>query len=130
MPILSGLTLVSRMGVHYIRHGITLNAETKRSEFVSNFRQLDATHPVVGLEARYQFPLGFDLSLELEGIHLISRGFLALSAFTLSWQAHPDVVLSVGCSDRTVRYVEDHQPLNNEWSYNMLGLTAGVSFTF
>jgi len=130
VPVLSGLTVAPGMGVHYIRHGITLNAETKRSEFVSNSRQLDGTYPVIGLETRYQFPLGFDLSLELEGIHLVTRGYLILSAFTVSWQAHPDVVLSLGCSDRTVRYLETHQPLNNEWSYNMLGFTAGIAFTF
>ncbi len=130
LMVLPGLTLAPRIGAHYIRHGITLNAETKRSEFVSNFRQLDGTYPVIGLETRYQFPLGFDLCLELEGVHLITRGFLTLSALTVSWQAHPDVVLSLGCAHRAVRYIEDHQPLNNEWFYSLMGVTSGVSFTF
>jgi len=43
---------------------------------------------------------------------------------------YPDVVLTMGCTARTVSCVEDNQLLNNEWSYEILGVTAGMCFTF
>jgi hypothetical protein len=126
----SGVWLAPRVGFHYIRHAITVNGKTKERGVFSNSRDLDAAYPVVGLEIGCQFPYGLDLYLEMEGVHLVTRGYLALAGFGVSWGLYPDVVLTMGCNARTVSCVEDNQPLNNEWSYDILGVTAGISFTF
>jgi hypothetical protein len=97
---------------------------------MSNNRTLDGAYPVLGFEARYLFPYGLDVSLELEGVHLITRGHLSTLRLGASWEIYPDVVVNFSCSNRLVQYIEDNQPLNNEWFSNLSGLSAGISFSF
>jgi hypothetical protein len=122
--------LAPRVGAHYILCSIQLNGESKEEGITSNGRVLDGTYPVLGFEARWLFPHGVDLGFELEGTHLVTRGFLAMGRFAAYWEPHPDVrvILSAWC--RAAQYVEDYQPLNNEWTYIIPGLSAGVGFAF
>lgn len=122
--------LAPRAGIHYIGCSATLNGETREVGLLSNTRTLDAFYPVLGLEARYQFPYGIDVGLELEGIHLIARGFLTMVRLGASWEVYPDIVIGLHCSNRLVQYVEDFQPLNNEWFYIVSGMSGGISFGF
>lgn len=122
--------LAPKVGIHHVRLGATINGETKDEGLYSNTRRLDGTFPVIGLEARHFFPLGLDLAVELEGIHLITRGFLTLLTITGGWEVHPDVMVTLGITSRICNWTEDHQPLNNEWSLSILGLSSGVSFGF
>ncbi len=122
--------IAPRIGVHHIRYTASLNGTTEEEGLTSNTRSLDGTYPVVGLEARYLFPLGAELVGELEGIHLITRGFLTFGRVEVRLDVHPDVTLSLAGFSRIVQYQEDFQPLNNEWYFSLFGWTAGVSFAF
>lgn len=122
--------IAPRFGVHHIRNTTTINGMTEEEGMTSNTRSLDGTYPVLGLEARCLFPYGIDTSVELEGVHLITRGFLTLMRINAHWEIHPDVVLTLGGSSRIVQYLEDHQPLNNEWFLLLSGWSAGISFAF
>ena len=126
----SPLWVAPRIGMHYILNTTTINGPSQEEELLSNSRSLDAVYPVLGLETRFLFPYGFDLGVELEGTHLITRGYLAMLRLNAQWEIHPDVVLSLGGSSRIVQYQEDHQPLNNEWFYVLSGWSAGISFAF
>jgi hypothetical protein len=127
---LGNIILAPRIGVHHVRQAITINGETAEVGQLSNTRRLDATYPVVGLDTRYLLPYGIDFSLEMEGIHLVTRGFLAMAQGTLLWEVRPDVVLSIRGANRTVHYIETNQRLNNEWFYNVLSFSIGAAFTF
>ncbi len=118
------------VGVHHIRFGATLNGRTDDGASISNTRRLDGTYPVVGFEARHLFPHGIDLNLQMEGMHLITRGFLAMVRLGASWEIHPDVVISLDATSRLVNWIEDNQELNNEWSFSLAGFSSGVSFGF
>ena len=122
--------LFPRIGVHYIRCTQVLNGESKEGGVTSNSRSLDGTYPVIGLQLQYGLPYGFDLGLELEGIHLISRGYLSMTRLKAQWSIHPDVVFSIAVYNRLREYAEDYQPLNNEWFYSLSGWSAGISFNF
>ena len=130
IPAMGGWTIAPVVAVHHIRHGITLNAETEEFGMASNTRRLDGTYPVLGLETRYLFPYGLDASLEMEGIHLITRGFLSLVRCAVGWQIHPDIMFTLALSHRSVHFLENNQPLNNEWFYSMTGVESGVAFSF
>ncbi len=67
-------------GVHHIRNTTTINGVTEEEGLASNTRSLDGTYPVLGLETRVLLPHGIDFGLELEGTHLITRGFLTNAA--------------------------------------------------
>ncbi len=122
--------LFPRIGVHYVRCAQTLNGKSKEGEITSNSRILDGTYPVLGLQLQYGLPYGFDLGMELEGIHLITRGYLSMASLKAQWTIHPDVVLSLTGYNRLVDYEEDFQRLNNEWLYSLSGWSAGISFSF
>lgn len=119
-----------RVGVHYVTCAATINGESTEDGVVSNTRRLDATFPAVGLEARYLFPYGLDLCMEIEGIHLLTRGYLGMLRVCAAWETYPNVVMTAGVFSRIVKYVEANQPLNNEWAYGLTGLTMGVMFGF
>ncbi len=122
--------IAPRIGVHYLRCVATVNGQTKEEGVISNTRSLDALYPVIGLEGRYLFPYGVDAGLQLEGVHLITRGFLSMIRCGINWEIHPNMVLTVGAFNRLVHYVEENQSLNNEWFYLVSGYSAGVSFGF
>jgi hypothetical protein len=127
---LDGWWMAPRLGVHYIYHSLTLNGETSEAGLYSNTRTLDGTFPVIGLESRVTLPLNLDLAIEAEGTHLITRGFLYSVRLGAYWSVYPDVVLTMGALNRQVHYLEDNQPLNNEWYYSIWGVSGGISFTF
>lgn len=127
---LSPWWVIPRIGVHHVRFAATLNGETDEDGIISNNRSLDGTYPVLGLETRFSSPYGIDFGLELEGIHLITAGFLSMGRLRVNWEIYPDVVISMAASSRVVQNVEDNQPLNNEWFYALSGWTAGISFAF
>jgi hypothetical protein len=118
-----------RLGVNFIRNTITINGPTEEGT-ISNSRSLDGTYPVLGLETRFLLPYGIDVDLDMEGTHLITRGYLAMLRLNMEWEVHPDVVLKLGGSTRIVRYRETNQPLNNEWFYTLSGWSAGIAFAF
>jgi hypothetical protein len=118
------------IGVHYVRCAQTLNGESKEGGLTSNSRSLDGTYPALGLRLQYGLPYGVDLDMELEGMHLITRGYLSMSILKAQWTIHPDVVLSLTGYNRLVNYEEDSQRLNNEWFYSLSGWSAGISFSF
>jgi|UniRef100_A0A7C4ATV1 hypothetical protein len=122
--------LAPRIGLHHVRLGATINGENKDGALLSNTRRLDGTYPVLGVEARHSFPYGMDLSMELEGMHLITRGFVTLLHIAGDWEVHPDVSLRVGILARVCNWTEDNQPLNNEWTLSVAGFSTGVSFGF
>lgn len=122
--------LAPRIGLHWVRFGATLNGDTKEAGSISNTRRLDGTFPVLGFEAGYQLPLGMGLRMELEGMHLFTRGYLLSAGLWGSWEVYPDIVLTCGAFNRIANWAEDHQKLNNEWSFNFSGISAGVSFGF
>ncbi|MEW6348254.1 MAG: hypothetical protein AB1646_04280 [Thermodesulfobacteriota bacterium] len=122
--------IAPKMGVHHIRHALTINGETAEAGLYSNTRALDGTYPVVGLEGRFFLPLNFDMSVQVEGVHLITRGFLSSVRLGGYWRVYPDVVVTMGAFNRQVHYLEDNQQLNNEWFYSIWGGSAGISFTF
>jgi hypothetical protein len=125
-----GLTFCPRVGVHYLNYAITLNGETDEAGAISNTRRLDGTFPVLGIETRYPLPYGMEICAEIEGTHLISRGFLALARLSATWEFYPDIVLTVGCSGRAAQLIEDHQQLNNQWYFGAANASLGLSFTF
>ncbi len=127
---LSPWWVVPRIGVHYIRYSATLNGESEEDGIISNTRSLDGTYPVVGLETRYSSPYGVDLGFEVEGIHLITAGYLAMASLSVNWEIYPDVVVMLSGSSRVAQHVEENQPLNNEWFSILTGWTAGISFAF
>ncbi len=122
--------LFPRVGAHYIRCSQTLNGESKEAGVNSNSRTLDGIYPVLGFQVQYAFPYGFDAGFELEGVHLITRGYLAMSRVKAQWTIHPDITLIFTGWDRLALYLEDQQPLNNEWRYNLAGWSAGIAFRF
>ncbi len=128
--VLPELWFAPKVGVHHLRNTTTINGSTVEEGLISNTRSLDGTYPVLGLEARYLLPLGMDLGLEMEGIHLITRGYLGLVKLNARWEYHPEVALMLSTSYRVVQYLEDNQRLNNEWTYSMLGWSAGIGFRF
>lgn len=119
-----------RVGAHYVVCAATINGESEEAGIISNTRRLDGIFPVLGFEARYLFPYGVDFSATLEGIHLITKGYLAAFNTGVAWEAYPNVVFTAGASSRFVQYIEDNQPLNNEWAYGLSGLYLGVLFSF
>ena len=127
---LGGVILAPRIGAHHVRQAITLNGDTAEAGQYSNTRRLDGTYPVIGLDTRYLLPYGIDLSLEMEGIHMITRGFLAMAQCSMLWEIKPDVVLTLRGSNRTIHFIETNQRLNNEWFHNILGFSIGAAFTF
>ncbi len=127
---LSPWWVVPRIGLHYIHYTATLNGETEEDGIISNTRSLDATYPVVGLETRYSSPYGVDFGFEVEGIHLITAGYLSMASLSVNWEIYPDVVVMLRGSSRVVKHVEENQPLNNEWSFVLTGWSVGVSFAF
>jgi hypothetical protein len=128
---MSSWWVAPRFGMHYVRFSATLNGKAEEEqEMISNNRSLDAIYPVLGMEARYLLPLGAELTAEIEGIHLITAGFLAMLRLEARWEVHPDVTLNVAGFTRFVQRQEDNQPLNNEWLFGLFGGTAGVSFSF
>jgi hypothetical protein len=122
--------IAPRVGLHYIGYSATLNGETREEGLTSNNRTLDAFYPVLGIEGRYQFPYGIDLGLGLEGVHLITRGFLTMARVGAAWEVYPDIVITLHGSNRVIQYVEDIQPLNNEWFYVVSSVSGGISFGF
>jgi hypothetical protein len=127
---LSPWWVIPRIGVHHVRYAATVNGLTDEDGIISNTRSLDGTYPVLGIETRYSSPYGVDFGLELEGIHLITAGFLSMGRLRVNWEIYPDVVISLSGSSRVVQHVEDNQPLNNEWFYVLSGWSAGMSFAF
>ncbi len=91
---LSSWWVAPRVGAHYVRCATTINGDTEEAGIISNTRSLDCTFPVLGLESRYFFPYGWDLGLEIEGVYLLSRGFLSSARLSGNWEVHPDVVVS------------------------------------
>lgn len=122
--------LAPRIGLRWVSFGATLNGDTSEVGTYSNTRRLDGTFPVLGFQAGYQFPLGMELALELEGVHLITRGYLLEAGLSGSWEIYPDVVLTGGAYNRVAAWKEDHQQLNNEWAFTFSGVSAGISFAF
>ncbi len=119
-----------RVGLHYVNCATTVNGESEEAGVISNTRRLDGVYPVLGLEARFLMPHGLDLSMETEGIHLITRGFLTMFKLGVTWETYPNVALSTRFYSRLVQYVEDNQVLNNEWTYSLSGVSLGVLFGF
>ena len=68
--------------------------------------------------------------LEVEGIHMITMGYLAMLRLGAAWETYPNVVMTAGASGRIVKYVEDNQRLNNQWAYGLAGVSMGVMFGF
>ncbi|MDQ7782970.1 MAG: hypothetical protein RDU20_08835 [Desulfomonilaceae bacterium] len=126
----SSFRLAPRIGIHYVNCATTINGDSEEAGVISNTRRLDGVYPVLGLESRFLMPHGIDLSMEAEGIHLITRGFLTMFKVGVTWETYPNVAFSAGFYSRLVRYVEDNQVLNNEWTYSLTGATLGVLFGF
>lgn len=126
----SSFSLGPRLGVHYVNCAATINGDSEEEGVMSNTRRLDAVYPVLGLDARFLMPHGIDLSLEAEGIHLITRGFLTMFKLGVTWETYPNVAVSAGLYSRLVQYVEDNQVLNNEWTYSLNGVSMGLLFGF
>ena len=122
--------IVPRLGAHYVSCATTINGESEEEGIVSNTRSLDCTFPVLGLETRYLFPYGWDLSLEIEGVYLLQRGYLTSARLCANWEIHPEVVLGVNAFHMIAECTEDNQPLNNHWSYHLLGVSAAIRFSF
>jgi len=122
--------LAPRIGLHHVRLGATINGANKDGALLSNTRRLDGTFPVLGVEARHSFPYGMDLSVQLEGVHLITRGFATLLKIAGEWEVHPDVSIRAAVSARVCNWTEDNQTLNNEWTLSVAGFSTGVSFGF
>ncbi|MBM3299995.1 MAG: hypothetical protein FJY85_08575 [Deltaproteobacteria bacterium] len=127
---LSSQWLGPRIGVHYVTAATTINGESEEAGIISNTRRLDGTFPVIGLEARYLLPLGLDLNMELEGVYLFSAGYLAMLKMGATWEVYPNVSMTAGLCTRIVQHIEDNQPLNNEWTYNLASLSIGLLFGF
>jgi hypothetical protein len=119
-----------RIGFHYVTFAASINGESEEAGIVSNTRRLDGMFPVLGLEARYLLPLGLDLSMEVDGVYLFSAGYLAMLKVGACWELYPNVVMTAGVCSRMVHYLEDNQPLNNEWTYLVTGLSMGMMFGF
>jgi hypothetical protein len=122
--------IAARGSLHYVNFAATLNGETEEAGLISNSRTLDGVFPVIGFEARHQLPHGLDLGMELEGTHLITRGFLVMMRLGASWEVYPNIVLTANCGSRLVHYLEDNQELNNEWFSSFWGASFGLSFGF
>ncbi len=119
-----------KIGVHYVRNTTSINGLTAEEGLASITRSLDGTYPVIGFDMKYLLPFGIDVGMDMEGIHLLSRGFLGMVRFNAKWELHPEMALLLSSSLRTVQYLEDNQPLNNEWTYTLLGWSAGIAFSF
>lgn len=118
------------LGVHHIRHGLTMNAETAEVGLLSNTRRLDGAYPTLGLELLFKPNKTSDIRCDIEGIHMVSRGYLGSLKFQGQWNVYPDVHMTASLGARTVHFIETNQPLNNEWSYNLINVATGVGFTF
>jgi hypothetical protein len=118
------------IGVHHIRHGVTMNADTMEVGLISNTRRLDGTYPVLGAELMTRLSDKSNLRLEIEGVHMITRGFLAATRITGQWEVYPDVVMTGSTGGRVVHFIETNQKLNNEWFYGVFNISAGMGFTF
>ncbi len=125
-----GFWVAPQVGIHHVRHAATLKGRTQEAGVISNTRRLDGTYPTIGLETRYLLPYGIDIRLEMEGFHLITRGFVARTRVGVLWEAYPDIMLTFWGSNRLVHYLETNQPLNNEWFYSLSGVSGGIAFTF
>lgn len=125
-----GWRLSPWISVHHVRNQITINGETKEKGIESNTRGLDGTYPVIGLNTSFLFPYGMEMGLHVEGMHLFTRGFLTYTDFRFTWAIHTDMVLSLGVQHRMVQYVEDNQPLNNQWFLNAAGVYGGFGVAF
>lgn len=130
LAAVSSWWIIPRLGAHHVRCAATINGETKEDGVMSNTRSLDCTFPVLGLETRYLFPYGWDLGLEFEGVYMLQRGYLTSARITGNWEIHPDVVLSLSAFHRIAESSEDNQPLNNYWSYHLLGVSGAIRFSF
>ena len=127
---LSPWWIIPRVGLHYISFSSTINGETEEAGTISNTRSLDSIFPVVGIETRYSSPYGIDFALEVEGIHLITAGFLSMARLRITREIYPDIVLMMSGSSRVVQSIESSQPLNNEWFFALTGWSTGISFAF
>jgi hypothetical protein len=125
-----GFWIAPQVGIHHVRLSATLKGPTKEAGVISNTRRLDGTYPAIGLDARYLLPYGIDVRLEIEGFHLITRGFVAWSRAGMLWEIYPDIILTFWGSNRLVHYLETNQPLNNEWFYSLTGVSGGIAVTF
>jgi hypothetical protein len=126
----AGFLVGPLVGAHYIHNRIVLNADTKEAGLLSNSRSLDAIFPVAGFDARRELLPGFGAFIELEGIHLITRGFLASARLSLAVEPHPDVVWTGGVWARAIQSTETNQQLNNEWFIAGVCAWTGLSFSF
>lgn len=122
--------IAPRVGAHYVRFAATIYGDTVEEGMASNIRVLDATYPVLGLEARVLTPYGISFGLEGEGVHMITTGFIGMVRLSTRWEIHPDVTLTAGLASRFVERCEDNQPLNNRWLLGLTSWSAGVSFGF
>ncbi len=126
----SSFRLGPRIGLHYVNCAATINGDSEEAGVLSNTRRLDGTYPVLGFEGRFLMPHGLDFGMEAEGIHLITRGFLAMFKVGATWETYPNVAMSAGFYGRLVQYIEDNQVLNNEWTYSLTGASVGVLVGF
>jgi hypothetical protein len=117
-------------GFHYVGNGVSLNGETEKGINTSNTRRLDAMFPTVGIQARYPAPYGLDFRLEWEGMHLIVMGLISSFRLSTNLEIYPDLRFDFGFTHRMVSRVENNQTLNNEWFYNLTGVSGGVAFGF
>ncbi len=117
-------------GFHYVGNGVSLNGETEKGINTSNTRRLDAMFPTVGIQARYPAPHGLDFRLEWEGMHLIVMGLISSFRLSTNLEIYPDLRFDFGFTHRMVSRVENNQTLNNEWFYNLTGVSGGVAFGF
>ncbi len=122
--------MAPKLGAHYVRNTITLNGDTQEEGIISNTRSLDGLYPVLGFETRYRLPYGLDFSWEFEGDYLFGRGYITMTQLGARWQIHPEMALTLNSTHRAIQYRENNQPLNNEWTYSLLGWSAGVLFLF
>lgn len=117
-------------GVNHVRFGATLNNATEDGEFISNVRRLDLTYPTIGIDIRFLAPHGLDFRWQLEGMSLITRGFMTNARISANWEIYPDININFCVSNRLTQSVEDNQELNNEWMFSFTGMSAGIAFGF
>lgn len=118
------------LAAHHIRHGVTMNSQTVEAGLYSNTRRLDGTYPVLGTEFVIRPGEKSSIRFEAEGVHMITRGYLAALRALGKWEIYPDVVMTGTGGGRLVHFIETNQELNNEWSYGLINGSIGVGFTF
>jgi hypothetical protein len=126
----NGFWFAPSIGLNYLQNVITLNGMTEEAGTISNTRRLDASYPVLGFGTGLALPYGLDFGLQIEGVHMITRGFMADMRLEGRWEAHTDMLFTIGLNAGAIKYLEDNQPLNNEWYYLFSGWSAGVAFSF